>query len=476
MLSDNANGYVIADAMLVQAYTGPRVIDNGQVGYSETGTGWLSFTDPNAYNGNERYVAAGTGANTATWQATGLAAGTYDVEMTWTAYSNRATNATYQVFDGTTLLATVQVNQQVTPTGGLTVNGMPFQSLGHFTINSGTLTVVVSDNANGYVIADAMFAQVYTGPKVIDNGQFGYSETGSWLGLLLGVHRLRRQPALRLGRQRQHGHVAGYRFDGWQLRRGDDLGGLLRSVRQRDLPGVRWHDPSGHGPGQPAVGPDGGTDCKRHNLPEPRHLRYHQRHVESRALGQHPREYANGYFVVADAMLVEKDQLVVTTQPPTGMPVGTPFGLVVTAEEGQGNVDSAFNGSVTVYDPYGYALGGTTTVNAVNGVATFSGLTLNQPSNFATLYVTSTGWATISTNYFTVTPAAASQLGDIDPRWRSGQWSVWLDGLCRGPLRQRRSELQRQRDAGADEQPRQRDAGRDADGAGRWRRGDISRA
>ena len=59
------------------------MIDNGQFGYSETGPGWNSFTDPNAYNDNERYAAAGTGANTATWQATGLAAGTYDVEMTW---------------------------------------------------------------------------------------------------------------------------------------------------------------------------------------------------------------------------------------------------------------------------------------------------------------------------------------------------------------------------------------------------------
>ena len=99
--------------------------------------------------------------------------------MTWTAYSNRATNATYQVFDGTTLLGTVQVNQQLAPSYGLTVGGTPFQSLGQFTISSGTLKVVLSDNANGYVVADAMLVQVYTGPTVIDNGQSGYSETGT---------------------------------------------------------------------------------------------------------------------------------------------------------------------------------------------------------------------------------------------------------------------------------------------------------
>ena len=38
-------------------------------------------------------------------------------------------------------------------------------------------------------------------------------------------------------------------------------------------------------------------------------------------------------------------------------------------------MDTSFNGSVTVADAYGYTLGGTLTVNAVNGVATFSGLT-----------------------------------------------------------------------------------------------------
>jgi hypothetical protein len=35
-------------------------------------------------------------------------------------------------------------------------------------------------------------------------------------------------------------------------------------------------------------------------------------------------------------------------------------------------VNTSFNGSITVADYYGYTLGGTLTVNAVNGVATFS--------------------------------------------------------------------------------------------------------
>ena len=116
--------------------------------------------------------------------------------MTWTAYSNRATNATYQVFDGPTLLTAVQINQQLTPAGGLTVNGTPFQSLGQFSIHSGNLKVVLSDNANGYVIANAMLAQVSPVPKVIDNGQVGYSETGT-AGILSRIPMPKWQRALR---------------------------------------------------------------------------------------------------------------------------------------------------------------------------------------------------------------------------------------------------------------------------------------
>ncbi len=154
VLTDSANGYVIADALRVAtAVASGTIIDNGQAGFSETGSGWTQYTGA-GYNNNLDYAAAGSGANTASWQFTGLAAGTYDVQMTWNVVSNHATNATYSVYDGSTLLGTVTVNQQQAPSG-TTVNGSPFQSLGQFSITSGTLKVVLTDSANGYVIADA---------------------------------------------------------------------------------------------------------------------------------------------------------------------------------------------------------------------------------------------------------------------------------------------------------------------------------
>jgi hypothetical protein len=129
------------------------VINNGGAGYSETGTGWT--TETGGSGGNVRLAPMGTGLNTAAFQLTGLGVRQYDVGVTWTAAANRATNATYKVYDGTTLIATVSVNQQNAPTG-VTSGGVKFFSLGQFNISSGTLKVVLSDAANGVVVADAI--------------------------------------------------------------------------------------------------------------------------------------------------------------------------------------------------------------------------------------------------------------------------------------------------------------------------------
>jgi RHS repeat-associated protein len=107
-LSDEANGYVSADAIQLIAATAP------------------SF-------------------NTAIW-APAAPEGQYEVYAKWTANGNRATNATYTVnhAQGTT---PVQVNQQA--------SGGTFNLLGTFNLNTSS-TVTLTDNANGYVVADAI--------------------------------------------------------------------------------------------------------------------------------------------------------------------------------------------------------------------------------------------------------------------------------------------------------------------------------
>ncbi len=114
------------------------------------------------------------------------------------------------------------------------------------------------------------------------------------------------------------------------------------------------------------------------------------------------------------------DHIVVTTAPPSSVTAGTGFGFAVTVENSSGNVDTQFDGTVTVSlasNPGGAssALGGTKlTVTAVKGVATFSGLTLDIAAGGYTLMVASSDpkapAIVVPTSGITVVPAAVSTL------------------------------------------------------------------
>ncbi|MGH8400118.1 MAG: hypothetical protein ACRESU_03360, partial [Gammaproteobacteria bacterium] len=107
-ISDNANGYVIADAIEI--------------------------------------VPQNARPNEAVWNFSVPASGSYQVYARWSAYSNRATNATYtvQASDGT---HTVTENQQS--------NGSQWNLLGTFSFDSSG-SVTLTNQADGYVIADAI--------------------------------------------------------------------------------------------------------------------------------------------------------------------------------------------------------------------------------------------------------------------------------------------------------------------------------
>ena len=103
----------------------------------------------------------------------------------------------------------------------------------------------------------------------------------------------------------------------------------------------------------------------------------------------------------------------VTQQPPASVTAGTAFGLTVQADNSSGNLDSSFNGTVTVAlqnNPSGGTLGGTLSVTASGGIATFSDLSLTQAASGYTLLVSASGVDSVTTSAITITPAPASQL------------------------------------------------------------------
>ncbi|MEZ6125355.1 MAG: hypothetical protein R3C49_19575 [Planctomycetaceae bacterium] len=136
---------------------GVQIVDNSSAAYTTTGS-WTTV-DRNGYQGGFDITSPGDGSSTARFAFNVTAGETYRVSAAWRAYSNRATNASYTINDGVNPMTSVSVNQQLPPnpdqvegTGLFDV----FQDLGTFTISGGQLIVELSNNANGYVVADAI--------------------------------------------------------------------------------------------------------------------------------------------------------------------------------------------------------------------------------------------------------------------------------------------------------------------------------
>ena len=88
--------------------------------------------------------------------------------------------------------------------------------------------------------------------------------------------------------------------------------------------------------------------------------------------------------------------------------------IEVTARDALGNTATAFTGTVTIAiatNPGNGVLGGTATVAAVNGVASFANVTISQAGNGYTLSASATGLTGATSAAFDVTAARATQLG-----------------------------------------------------------------
>ena len=107
-------------------------------------------------------------------------------------------------------------------------------------------------------------------------------------------------------------------------------------------------------------------------------------------------------------------KLAFTTQP-TNVAAGSSItpAVQVTVQDSSGNTVTTATNSVTLAigtNPGSGTLSGTTTVAAVNGVATFSNLSINKVGTGYTLNATSAGLASATSSAFNVTPGVAAKL------------------------------------------------------------------
>ena len=155
------------------------IIDNGDAGFSAP-----SYTTAvgEGFQNDIAYAAAGGGSSVATWTFNGLATGTYRVSATWNIMSNRATNSPFTVYNGTTSLGTVLVNQEQL-TNNRTDAGANWQDLGSsFTITGSTLVVKLTNSANEYVIADGIRIERLS-PLLAAGGEIAGSSAGALTNL-----------------------------------------------------------------------------------------------------------------------------------------------------------------------------------------------------------------------------------------------------------------------------------------------------
>jgi hypothetical protein len=174
VLSNDADASVVADTVAISPVSGlssqvvvddtPDVtIPNGLCTF--TGTNWSVDSNIADYNLSCHQNGSGSASEAATWELDWLAPGTYDVEAYWPSwYSGFTSNATYTVYDGTTRVGAAAVDQRAAPAGGQAATGArgvsyTFQSLGTFTINSGSLRVVLTARGDGGVNADAILVR-----------------------------------------------------------------------------------------------------------------------------------------------------------------------------------------------------------------------------------------------------------------------------------------------------------------------------
>jgi len=106
-------------------------------------------------------------------------------------------------------------------------------------------------------------------------------------------------------------------------------------------------------------------------------------------------------------------ELIIPTQPPTSVTAGDTFGFPVAVADAYGNVEPSFSGSVTIAlsnNPDGGVLNGAFTVAATNGIATFSGLSIDLAVAGYTIEATSGSLIPVTTTPIDVTPAAPTKL------------------------------------------------------------------
>ncbi|MFH1731732.1 MAG: Ig-like domain-containing protein [Planctomycetota bacterium] len=136
-LADVGDGAVVADGIRVTDGFETWYVDNGDVMYSETGTGWADGTG--GHEGDYRTHASNSGSNVAQWRFENLAPGTFEVFATWVDDAGNSPNAAYAILDGPWRVETVDNIGSVGTYNSLELNSIGYPRISYYNLSAGTL-------------------------------------------------------------------------------------------------------------------------------------------------------------------------------------------------------------------------------------------------------------------------------------------------------------------------------------------------
>ncbi len=170
VVSEGNNLSTCADAVRLISNTGSSIyIDNRDPNTSKSGS-WRNSGGKNPYDGSSLYSKQ-AGAQYTFEKSSSEPS--FQVSLWWTEYANRSTSVPVKIYDGTTLLDTIRVNQKA--------NGGKWNELGTYNFSNKPKIIVVSEGNNLSTCADAVRLVSSTGSKIyLDNGDLSTSKSGSW--------------------------------------------------------------------------------------------------------------------------------------------------------------------------------------------------------------------------------------------------------------------------------------------------------
>ena len=132
------------------------IVDNADAAFLQAGKWKVSDKAVGFYGTDYAYAYDGDGSSTATFTFQIPTSGNYEIAAQWPAHSSRAPDAPFTLVNNGVVVDTIRVNQQIDGGQFNLLAGAASLKDGTYSLSAGVLEVILSNDADGKVAADAV--------------------------------------------------------------------------------------------------------------------------------------------------------------------------------------------------------------------------------------------------------------------------------------------------------------------------------